>query len=46
MVGMLWMKVINFDLDNDQIYLARVPKDLELKVFYGVKVNDYDYEGE
>lgn len=40
------LKVINFDLDNDQIYLARVPKDLELKDFYGVKVNDYDYEGE
>ena len=26
--------------------LAKVPKDVELKGFYGVKVKDYTYEGE
>ena len=40
------LKVVSFDLDNDQIYLAKVPKDVELKGFYGVKVKDYTYEGE
>jgi tetratricopeptide (TPR) repeat protein len=40
------LKVVSFDLDNDQIYLAKVPNDVEPKGFYGVRVKDYTYEGE
>ena len=40
------LKVVYFSLNNDQIYLAKVPKNVELKEFYGVIVKDYTYEGE
>ena len=40
------LKVVYFSLNNDQIYLAKVPKNVELKEFYGVMVKDYTYEGE
>ena len=40
------LKVVYFSLNNDQIYLAKVPKNVELKEFYGVIVKDYTYERE
>ena len=37
------LKVVSFDLDNDQIYLAKVLKDVETKNIFEVKVNTVNF---
>ena len=34
-------KIVEFDLDNDQLYLARVPKESEFSNIYEVKIRDF-----
>ena len=38
------LKVVSFDLDNDQIYLAKVLKDADTKNIFEVKVNTVNFE--
>ena len=34
-------KIVEFDVDNDQLYLARVPKENEPANIYEVKIKNY-----
>ena len=34
-------KIVEFDVDNDQLYLARVPKEIEPANIYEVKIKNY-----
>ena len=34
-------KIVEFDLDNDQRYLAKVPKEVEMESIYEVKIKDF-----
>ena len=34
-------KIVEFDLDNDQLYLARVPEKIELTNIYEVRIRDF-----